>query len=448
MSELHINEDIEVKVEGFTGQGAGVARYEGMAIFIPGALPGEKVAARIVDIRKNYAVARMTALLEPFPSRVKPLCPIFSHCGGCALQHTVYQNQLGLKTVIVKGAMQRIGKIDTEVKPIIGAVLPYHYRNRMRYHVANEQGKISLGFYAPKSKRFVAAPHCDLAAPPIAELAMLLPEILSDYAQGLHTLREIVIRCNSGQDSLLLTLVCDEPLENWVMLSSDLALAEPRLRSIWECSGPAKLGVYGEEWRLLWGERFFEDEIAGIKLLLSPATFTQVNHAQTEVLYKLIADYAALDGSQTVLDLYCGAGTISIYLADKSAQVIGVENYPPAVENAERNAFLNNAANCRFICGEVEKELPKLAEEGVKADVVILDPPRSGCDKAVIDTLLALKPEKIVYVSCDPATLARDLRLLSEGGYEVKTIQPVDMFPQTGHVECCCLLERGKGVDK
>jgi len=442
MAELSKDMLIEMEIVGFTAEGAGVGRYQGMAVFVPGALPGETVAARVVAIRKNFTLARMVKLIKAHPGRIKPPCPTFEHCGGCNLQHTNYLNQLGLKTAIVREALRRIGKIETEVKPTLGAESPYHYRNRMGYHVAREGDSFKLGFFVRQSKRFIEAEDCMLAATSIQKLAMCLPRSLGGHAAGLEGLRDVVVRCNSDESVLLLTLVADKPLQAGTSLAADLMAAEPRLKSVWECAGQPVYGIYGEQWRLLQGEKFFPDTLCGRQLLLSPATFIQVNPAQTQILYQLVCDYAALTGSESVLDLYCGAGIISLCLADQAAQVIGVENYPPAVENAERNAELNDAANCRFICGAAERILPELAADGVKADVAVLDPPRAGCDTAVLYTLCALGPAKIIYVSCDPATLARDMRILCEGGFVTTAVQPVDMFPQTGHVETVVLLEK------
>lgn len=442
MAELTRDMIIELEIAGFTAEGAGVGRYQGMAVFVPGALPGEKVAARVMAVRRNFVLARLLKLIRPFPARVQPACPIFEHCGGCSLQHTGYLNQLGLKTAIVREALRHIGKIETEVHPTLGAPQPYHYRNRMAFHVVREGGCYKLGFFARRSRRFIEAARCLLAMPPIAELAEHLPLFLDRRAGGLAGLRDIVLRCNGEGKELLLTLVGDQKLPGAADLAVDLTAAEPRLTSVWECAGPPVYGIYGKEWRHIAGEEFLSDTLCGKKLLLFPATFTQVNPAQTETLYRLVADYAALTGSETVFDLYCGAGSISLGLAEQAPQVIGVESYPPAVEDAERNAGLNRAGNCRFIRGVAERVLPELAAQGVKADAVILDPPRAGCDRGVLFTLLALKPGRIVYVSCDPATLARDLCLLGEGGYQAEEVQPVDMFPQTGHVECVVLITR------
>ena len=438
-------ENYQLQIEGFTAEGAGVARLDGLAVFVPGALPGEVVNVRLIHRRSNFAISQLIECLSPSPARCIPLCPHYHHCGGCLLQHASYEEQLRLKRTIVSDALKRIAKIDDiVVAKTLGAHNCFAYRNRVSYHVRWCEKKAQLGFYSPKSRDFIAAADCPLAVPQITTLAEQLPDILTKYGGQLATLREVVIRSNSAGDSLLLTMVGDRPLPAASAVAADAGKAEPLLHSVWECSGKPVFSIYGDQWRLVAGEPVLPEQLCGVKMELSPATFTQVNPEQTAVLYQQIAAAAGLTGNETVLDLYSGAGAIALYLAGQAAAVTGIESYLPAVDDAQRNAALNGIKNCRFICGEAEKVLPSLAADGMSADLAVLDPPRCGCNKEVLAVLLSITPARIVYVSCDPATLARDLRILCAEAYQVASVQPIDMFPQTGHVETIVLLSKLK----
>jgi 23S rRNA (uracil1939-C5)-methyltransferase len=437
---LTLGAEIEIAIHGFTATGSGVGRLENLAVFVPGALPGERVAARITRLHGNYAEAQLLALRQESPERVPPPCPLFGRCGGCAMQQARYPAQLTLKRGFVRDTLRRIGKIDTGVEETIASSQPYHYRQRMHYHTVWLDGQLHLGFFLPRSRIMVEAATCLLASPPIAALAEVLPQLLAPYSEDLSTLRGVVLRCNSAGDAMLLTLLIEAPLVRGEELAGQLRGAVSNLAAVWECAGPPQDGIYGTSWRLLGGEMYLRESLGAKQLLLSPASFTQVNPPVAERLYGLVGEYAALTGSETVLDLYSGVGAIALQLAEQAGQVIGVESYAPAMADAERNARLNQAHNCRFICGSVERVLPQLAEQGIAVDVAVLDPPRAGCVPAALDALLALSPRRIIYVSCDPATLARDLRRLNAGGYQVGAVQPLDMFSQTGHVESIVML--------
>ncbi len=429
--------DAELTINGFTNEGAGVGRLNNMAVFVPGALPHEKVLARLVAVKKNFAQAKLLQVLEPSPRRVAADCPLFGRCGGCCLQHADYQEQLKLKNGLVAASVARIGKLDTEIRPIIGSPLQLGYRDRISYHALHVPNKLELGFFMYQSKVFIPATVCMLPQEPIRALAKRLPAMLKDSCPDL---RDAVIRSND-QGRLLLTLVGDNIREPQT-LARELLKAEPRLAAVWQCAGKPKFGIFGTDWRLLGGDTRFFNKTAGVKMALSPATFTQVNPAQTETLYRLAAEAAALTPDSELLDLYSGAGAISLYLADKVKNVTGVEAYPPAVTDAIYNAQLNGITNCRFLTGKAEEVLPRLAAEGQKADAAIVDPPRAGCAGPVLEALRQIAPRRIVYVSCEPPTLARDMRWLADNGYQARFVQPVDMFPQTARVECVALLER------
>ena len=378
MDEPVIGQEIEIAIEGITSKGEGVGRYQGLAVFVPFVLPKETAAVRIIDRQKNYARAELVRLLKGSNKRTPVPCPVFGECGGCALQHTSYENQLLLKQTIIADAMERIAKLDIAVALPLGTFDAYHYRNRIDYHVRIVDDMLQTGFYARNSRELIPAEGCLLAAPPIRELAKKATEVLHKYIDQLQGLRELVIRCNRAGDALLLTLVVDDPLTCGEEIAGELIAAENSLCSVWQCSGQAKHGIYGENWQLLTGEGYLVDGLLGKKWLLSPGSFSQVNHQQTEVLYQQIEGLAELDGSQTVLDLFCGAGTISLALADGAKEIIGVESYAPAMEDAKRNAELNQAYNCRFICEDAAKALPYLMAKGINADLVVLDPPRAG----------------------------------------------------------------------
>ncbi|NLF80015.1 MAG: 23S rRNA (uracil(1939)-C(5))-methyltransferase RlmD [Clostridia bacterium] len=434
--------EIEIDIQGFASSGSGVGRLDGLAVFVPGALPGERVLALITRLRGKFAEARLLSIVRESAERTQPPCPVFGRCGGCAMQQADYNFQLKLKRGFVYDTLRRIAKIDTAVSETIASPEPYHYRHRMHYHAAWVKGKLHLGFFIQRSRILVEAAACLLAAPPISSLAQVLPDMLAPFRGELVDLRGVVLRCNSSGEQMSLILLVNTPIMRGRELARQLQGAVSNLTEVWECAGAPRNGTYGGHWQLLAGQSYLSEQLCGREFRLSPAAFTQVNPAVAERLYQLVGSYAALTGAETVLDLYSGAGAIALLLAGRAAQVIGVESFEPAVADAERAAKLNGADNCRFICGAVELVLPRLAEQGVVVDVAVLDPPRAGCDAAALEALLMLQPRRIIYVSCDPATLARDLRRLAEGGYQVGAVQPLDMFPQTGHVECVVLITK------
>lgn len=429
--------EADLQIDGFTSQGAGVGRMQGLVVFVPGALPGETVRAQLLRGKKNFVQSRLKAILKPSPQRVMADCPLFGRCGGCQLQHASYQEQLRLKHDLVVGAVRRIGGVDTPVQPVLPASQPLGYRNRIAYHALHIDNRIELGFFMQNSRVFIPATVCLLPVSPIRDLAKRLPGLIGSR---LPALRDVVIRSNSSGE-LLMTLVCGEA-GDYRQLAEELMAQETRLKAVWINSGKPCYSIYGDKWQLAAGEEHFKDIIAGVNMKLAPASFTQINHEQTGRLYALVKDAIAPQKDMTVLDLYCGAGAISLYLAKSVKQVVGVESYAPAAADAEKNAVMNGVENCRFLAGAAEEILPKLAAEGLTADAVVLDPPRAGCDRAVLEALVKISPEKIVYVSCDPATLSRDLHWLTDNGYKADTIQPVDMFPQTVHVETVVLMCR------
>ncbi|OPX92876.1 MAG: 23S rRNA (uracil-C(5))-methyltransferase RlmCD [Pelotomaculum sp. PtaB.Bin104] len=326
--------------------------------------------------------------------------------------------------------------------PLAG--LPEYYRNRAVLHVAQNNG-MSIGFFNHLTHRICAVEKCLLLRRELNELLALLREVLPRHADALPQLRNLVLRCNGDGTELLLTLVGECQLSAAEDLAAALMRREPRLASVWVNTGPPLYGIYGGEWRRLAGAEQLNERIGPLRLRLSPASFLQVNCQLILPLYRLARDFAGISRHERAFDLYSGVGSIALYLAPDSERVCGIENYAPAVADAKENAVLNGIDNCRFIAGAAEDSLPQLAGSGERADVLVVDPPRAGCAKRVVDAIITMRPRRIVYVSCDPATLARDVRLLAAAGYQVTKVQPVDMFPRTPHVECVVLMSR---VDK
>jgi len=358
------------------------------------------------------------------------------------LQHLAYGRQLQWKRQWLIDALQRIGGLDIEVLPTLPAPAPFFYRDRAQLHALWQDDQLRLGFYKRGSKEGEAIPHCALMSGSLNQLTQSLTESLQNSVNEWRGLRHVAIRCDSAGEKVMLVLL-GIPYSKALHRAAQGLMAEiPQLFSVWANWGRPLCGIYGDNWRNLAGEDRLPDHFAGLKLEISPGAFTQVNSAQAERLYECVADYAALSGGETLLDIYSGSGIIALYLARRVQQAIGVEEYAPAVQDAARNAALNGLDNCRFKTGRAEKILPRLARQGLKADVAVVDPPRAGCAATVVEALAAIKPRRIVYVSCDPATLARDLRLFAEHGYAAQKAQPLDMFPQTGHVESICLLSK------
>lgn len=433
------NEQYVIDITGTGTEGEGVGKIDNMAVFVPYALAGEKVLVHIVKVLKNYAFAKLIEVLEPSPHRTEPLCPVFNQCGGCSMQHADYAYELEFKTNRVKDCIKRIGGIDAEVLPCVGSPDIYGYRNKGQFAVSKD----GIGFYSPRSHRLVDGKNCliqnKIAPDIIAAVDAYMNQCnVMPYDEETHTgkIRNVFIRTVKGG-----VMVC--------VVSRDKNLPETDMLVKLLCSAGATniiLNVnskrtnvaMGDKNIVLYGNDFVTDKIDGITFEISPLSFYQINSKQTENLYQCAVTLAGLDKTKTVFDLYCGIGTISLYAARKAKFVTGVEIVPEAIENAKRNARLNNIDNAEFFCGKAEDVTKALG----KADIVIVDPPRKGCDEKLLDTIKNISPEKVVYVSCNPATLARDLKILKQYGYETTTIQPFDMFPRTFHVECVVRLCR------
>ncbi|RKN84042.1 23S rRNA (uracil(1939)-C(5))-methyltransferase RlmD [Paenibacillus ginsengarvi] len=454
-------------VVGIGHEGEGVGRVNGFTLFIRGALPGERVRARVTGLKKQYGFAELLEVLEPSPDRVEPPCPVYDECGGCQLQHLGYEAQLRLKRQLVADNMERIGKLRVAagtqtgegeaegviVHPTIGMPDPWRYRNKVQVPIGEQEGGLAFGFYATGSHRIVDSEQCLIRSETADELVSLIKQMAAeagipayDAEKRQNGLRHVIIKTGFHTGETMVVLVTDNArLPGAEQLAKRIAEAVPGVKSICHNVNDGPPGtVMGPRTSVLWGSDRIYDTIGDVRFAISANSFYQVNPVQTEALYGKALEYAGLTGGETVIDAYCGVGTISLFLAQRAKRVYGVELVPEAIEDARRNAELNGIANATFEAGPAETVIPRWREEGIRADVIVVDPPRKGCDATLLETIVAMRPQRVVYVSCNPSTLARDLRVLEDGGFRTVEVQPVDMFPWTGHVECCVLLVRTK----
>ncbi|MBR3781074.1 MAG: 23S rRNA (uracil(1939)-C(5))-methyltransferase RlmD [Clostridia bacterium] len=449
--EIKKNDRINLKIDSCSVNGSGVGRYNGMAVFVPATAPGDEITAHILKVKKSYAFAKVESVIIPSADRIMPDCSVYLRCGGCVFSHLNYEAEKKIKADHVAECFKRIGGISPDFEPIIGADSDMRYRNKAQYPVASDNGEIKTGFYSPHSHRVVHCPDCLLQPAEFEGILGVFSEYIKKYnvsvydeTQNKGLIRHIYIRKGTVSGEIMVCAVINGkklPAEN--ELVTMLTEKEKSIRSIIVNSNTKDTNVIlGEKCRTLWGEDCITDILCGLKFRISPLSFYQVNRNQAEKLYNKAAEYAALTGSETVLDLYCGAGTIGLSMAEKAKKIIGVEIVPEAIEDAKINAGLNGITNARFICADAAKAAEMLKNEGVKPDVIILDPPRKGCSPEMINTAARMNPDRIVYVSCDPATLARDCGIFATLGYVAEKATPVDMFPRTGHCETVAVLKR------
>lgn len=473
------NQLLTVEITDMTADGEGIGKIDGYPFFIKDAIIGDQARIRVTRAKKNYGYGRLEKVLMPSPFRIDAKCPFHRQCGGCQLQAMSYERQLQFKEAKVKNNLTRIGGfapefLDKVMDPIVGMENPFHYRNKALYPIGTgKDGKPIAGFYAGRSHNIIANTDCSLG---VSENKEILKIILSymkenhvsayDEVAGKGLVRHVLIRkgFQSGEIMVCLVLNAKPGRKNSDFLPGQTGL----VNSLSKVKGMASISVsinrehtnvvMGKEIHTIWGKESIQDTIyirnveddfavagQGITFSISPLSFYQVNPVQTEKLYSLALSYAGISGKETVWDLYCGIGTISLFLASNARQVYGVEIVPQAIDDAKQNAVQNDIKNAQFFVGSAEEIFPeKYAEDGMRADVVVVDPPRKGCDRTCLETILKMAPERIVYVSCDSATLARDLRILCEDAYEIKRVRAVDMFPMTVHTETIVTLRRIK----
>jgi 23S rRNA (uracil1939-C5)-methyltransferase len=445
------NDYIEVVFEDLTHDGAGVAKVDGYPLFVKNALPGEKAKIKVIKVNKGYGFGRLEEILDESPYRVDAPCPIYKECGGCQLQHLSYEGQLLAKEKQVRDVLTRIGKLENvKVHPVLGMSEPWRYRNKAQVPVGEREGGLIAGFYQQRSHEIIDMEACMIQQEKNDEVVQAVKRICTKYGVTAYneqrhkgTLRHIMARHGQVTKEVMVVLVTrTSELPNKEKIVKEIVESVEGVQSIIQNVNSKKTNVIlGDETRVLWGEEVIYDLIGNVKFAISSRSFYQVNPEQTKVLYDQALTYAELTGEETVIDAYCGIGTISLFLAQKAKKVYGVEIVPEAIADANRNAELNGIGNVEFAVGEAEVVIPNWYKEGIVADVLVVDPPRKGCDDALLQTIIEMKPKKVVYVSCNPATLARDLRVLEDGGYTTLEVQPVDMFPHTTHVETVALLE-------
>lgn len=460
MALVQKNEIVEIEITGMTTQGAGVGHYQGMAVFTPLTAPGDVARVRVVKAAKNYAYGRLEELVSPSADRMEPDCPCFAQCGGCCYRHITYEAELGIKAARVKDALTRIGGFHSlPVRPILGADSRDGYRNKALLPLGTKKdGSLSMGFYAVNSHRIVDCEECRLqpeefnrAMDAFREWAAAYGDPVYDEATHSGRMRRLYLRKGEMTGQILACVVVNgNGLHHESELIEALKQAVPGLASVVVNSNRERTNVaLGQKCRTIYGMDTIEDTLCGLRFKLSPLSFYQVNRTQAERLYEVAARYAGLTGQELLLDLYCGAGTIGLSMAGMARRLLGVEIVPQAVENARENARLNGIGNAEFFCGDAGEAARMLAERGERPDVIVLDPPRKGCSPDLVRTVAEFGPKRIVYVSCDPATLARDLKLFAELGYPPVEAMPVDMFPGTAHVETVALLEHpGQNRDR
>jgi 23S rRNA (uracil1939-C5)-methyltransferase len=474
---MNKNEIVKVNITDFGTEGEGIGKVDGFTLFVKGGVPGDVVEAHVLKVKKNLGYAKIEKILTSSPDRVEPRCPVASRCGGCQIQQLSYEKQLEIKKKKVFDCLTRIGGVDPEslegcFEGIIGMEEPWHYRNKAQYPVGiDRDGNPRIGFYAYHSHNIIENDACEIEKPLCAAVLKDLREVISrfnitpyDEIVGKGELRHCLIRTGFSTGEVMVCLVINakgKELNKWKAGSE---MAQTLVKSISEDA--VKLGfkfvslcinvntkntnvILGDKLYPVYGPLYINDMIGDVIFRISPLSFYQVNPVQTRKLYDKALEYADLSGKETVWDLYCGIGTISLFLARKAKKIYGVEIVPQAIENAKENARINNITNAEFFCGAAEDALPRLNRDltdAEKCDVVVVDPPRKGCDEKLLDTVVKMSPSRIVYVSCDPATLGRDVKYLASRGYTLQKACAVDQFCHSMHVETCVLLERRENI--
>ena len=454
---LKKNDIIELSITSATAEGSGVGKTaEGLAVFVPLSAVGDRLKVKILKVKKTYAFGKIEEIIEPSKARIEPDCECFRQCGGCVWRHIDYAEECGIKRQKVVDAVERIGGIDTEIKPLIACGKTDRYRNKAQFPVGRDkENNLLIGFYAFRSHRIIDCADCSLQPKIFSEVIEVTRDFVEqtdasvyDEKTGKGRLRHLYIRMGEVTNELMVCYVINgNGLKGEDVLVKMLRERIPNLKTVVFNSNKENTNVIlGAKNRTAYGNGYITDELCGLKFKISPFSFWQVNRAQAEKLYEKAKEYAALTGNEVLLDLYCGTGTIGLTMAKDCKKLVGVEIIEDAVRDAENNAAENGITNAEFICSDASSAAVKLKESGLSPDVVIVDPPRKGCGEELVKTIVKMKPERVVYVSCDPATLARDLKYFDSLGYKTKEVTPVDMFPRTAHIETVVLLSR-KNID-
>lgn len=452
---LNKNDIIELKISDITAEAMGVGRYDGMAVFVPMSAIGDCLRVKIVKVQKTLCYGIIQEILTPSPTRIQPDCPVYAQCGGCSLRHIRYEEECRLKNRIVAENLRRIGKVELQLPPLLPSPAVNAYRNKAQYPIAQTAQGARGGFYASRSHRVIPYSGCALQPAVFGEILQFVEQFIDQYHipiydeerhQGL--VRHVYLRRGEVSGEIMLCLVINgTELPHCGQFVRALTQQFPQVVSIQLNINREKTNVIlGRKSRLLYGRESISDTLCGVQFDISPLAFYQVNHDAAQQLYRTAGDFAQLGPEDVLLDLYCGAGTIGLSLAGQAKELIGVEIVQEAVDNAIQNAKRNGIKNARFLCGDAAKAAQTLADEGIHPTVIIIDPPRKGCDAALLETIAQMQPEKLVYVSCNSATLARDIAVLAGFGYQAVRCQAVDMFPRTAHVETVCLLVPTKKI--
>lgn len=442
------NDILTLEVTALSNEGTGIARHGGMVVFLPFSAVGDIAECRVLKVQKSYAYAKIERLITPSEHRITPDCDVFGRCGGCLLRHIDYSEELRAKEQFVRDAFTRIGGLQVPLEPIISTGVTERYRNKAQLPVANIDGKMICGFYSQRSHRVIPCSDCKLEPEIFADISR---EILSyqqenaltcyDEESGGGLLRHIYLRRGHHSHEIMVCLVVTQKTNVYNALCGILKEKFPQIETVLLNVNPEKTNVIlGKRDFCLLGDGKIRDTICGVEVEISAHSFYQVNTAAAELVYRKAAEYAELHGGETLLDLYCGAGTIGLSMAKNAGKLIGVEVIPEAIENAKQNALRNGIENAEFIVGDSGKIANRLAERGERPDVITVDPPRKGCDQKTLDAITAMSPERVVMISCNPATAARDVKYLCERGYRAVKVCPADMFPRTNHVECVVLM--------
>ena len=444
------NASLTLEITGYTAEGMGVARWDGRVVFVPGTILGERWEVQLLKIKTNVAWGRAVRLLAPSPERVALDCPLAGRCGGCQYRHMTYEEELRAKRQRVQDALSRVGGVSLELPQVLGAETPLRYRNKVQFPVAQEKRGLAVGYYRARSHDVLDVDDCLLQPEAVTTLRRAFKGWMERYrvpaydegtCQGL--IRHLYVRTNQAGEALCCVVANGTRLPHAPELVQALRQAVPTLAGLVLNTNTKDTNVIlGPNYRTIWGRDFLEERLCGMTFRLSVPSFFQINRAQTERLYAQALEFAGLTGRETVLDLYCGIGTISLALAQRAGQVIGAEIVPEAVQDAQANAARNQVDNARFLCGDAGEAAFQLAAEGVRPQVICVDPPRKGLAPEVPEILASMAPDRIVYVSCDPATLARDVKRFGELGYPAVKARAVDLFPRTAHVETVVLLSK------